>query len=71
MFLKGREAILRQPSHKAQIYIPAENTAQIIATLETYRDACNYISNEIFKTKVLDRASLHTSYYYFLRKHTG
>ena len=53
---------------KIQIYVPAYDVERLESTTNAYRQACNWLSEKIFQTKVLNLASLNNLYYKSLRE---
>ncbi|MDP4099327.1 transposase [Paenibacillus sp. P96] len=56
---------------KIQIYVPYEHTEMLTKTIQTYREACNYLSVIVFQTKELRYRTLHDLYYRELRSRFG
>lgn len=56
---------------KLQILINPSNKHLICDTMKAYSDACNYVSNYIYKTHNLSRYSVQTATYYQIREVYG
>ena len=53
---------------KIRLNVPAEYDELLIATANTYRNACNFVSEYIFKTHNLKQFSLNQEWYYEMRE---
>ena len=56
---------------KIQIYVPIHNVESLESTTSAYQEACNWLSEEIFQTQVLNLAKLNNLYYKKLRENFG
>ena len=53
---------------KIQVRVSPEQRELLDVTMDTYRNACNFVANYIFQTRDLKQFSLNKSLYYDLRK---
>lgn len=56
---------------KIQIYVSSDQSKNLIATTNAYRNACNWLSKHVFQTKILKQAKLNDLYYKQLRSQFG
>ena len=56
---------------KIQISADAENKALLDETMAVYSDACNYVSEHVFRSHDLKQLSLHRALYSTLREGFG
>ena len=56
---------------KIQIYVSSDQSKNLIATTNAYRNACNWLSKHVFQTKILKQAKLNDLYYKQLRGQFG
>lgn len=56
---------------KIQLIVPSEYYELLINTANTYRNACNFVSEYVFKTHNLKQFSLNQELYYELREKFG
>lgn len=56
---------------KIQLIVPTEHCELLIATADTYRNACNFVSEYIFRTHNLKQFSLNQELYYEIREKFG
>ena len=56
---------------KIQLLVPSEYYELLINTANTYRNACNFVSEYVFKTHNLKQFSLNQELYYELREKFG
>ena len=53
---------------KIQIKVEPEQRPLLDETLDTYRQACNYVSNYVYQTHDLKQPSINKALYYALRE---
>lgn len=53
---------------KIQIKVEPEQRPLLDETLDTYRQACNYVSNYVYQTHDLKQPSINKALYYTLRE---
>lgn len=68
--MKGGE-FMTTITAKIQIFVPDYQVEHLKVTMDTYRKACNWLSNHVFETKNLNQVKLNHLYYYDLRQHFG
>ena len=56
---------------KIQVQVTPEQRELLDATMDIYRDACNFVANHIFQTHDLKQFSLNKALYYVLREKYG
>ena len=56
---------------KIQLIVPSDYYELLINTANTYRNACNFVSEYVFKTHNLKQFSLNLELYYELREKFG
>ena len=56
---------------KIQVQVAPEQRELLDVTMDTYRNACNFVANYIFQTHDLKQFSLNKALYYDLRKRYG
>ena len=56
---------------KVQVKVSAADEELLLRTMDTYRQACNYVAGHIFRTHDLKRASLNKALYRDLRAKFG
>lgn len=56
---------------KIQVQVEPEQRELLDATMDTYRDACNFVANHVFRTHDLKQFSLNKALYYDLRERFG
>ena len=56
---------------KVRVKTTPDDEQQLLSTMDAYRSACNHVSEHIYKTHDLKRASLHTALYHTLRTKFG
>jgi len=56
---------------KIQVIVSPEEHSLLDKTMEKYRDACNYVSNYVFQTHILNQTSLNDKLYRSLRERYG
>ncbi|MBQ9593390.1 MAG: transposase, partial [Lachnospiraceae bacterium] len=56
---------------KIQVQVSPEQRELLDVTMDTYRSACNYVANYIFRMHDLKQFSLNKALYYNLREHYG
>lgn len=56
---------------KIQVQVTPEQCELLDATMDTYRSACNFVANHIFRTHDLKQFSLNKTLYYDIRKRYG
>ena len=56
---------------KVQVQVTPEQRELLDVTMDTYRNACNFVANYIFQTHDLKQFSLNNALYYHLRERYG
>ena len=69
--MKGDVNMMTTVTAKIQVIVTLEQRQLLDETLETYRNACNFIANYVYQTHDLKQFSLNKALYYRLREEFG